>query len=58
MDLVEPSMSSWLSEAILKASSRRVNNNNNNKMKRSPPKHDIKRVELQITGKIDNVVNG
>ncbi|XP_026315881.1 protein phosphatase 1 regulatory subunit 12A isoform X8 [Hyposmocoma kahamanoa] len=57
MDLVDPSMSAWLSEAIIKASSRRVNNNNNNKTKRSPPKHDIKRVELQITGQNDNVVN-
>lgn len=58
MDLVEQTMAAWLSETIKKTSSRRVNNNNNNKTKRSPPKHDIKRVELQITGQNDNVVNG
>ncbi|XP_038216128.1 protein phosphatase 1 regulatory subunit 12B isoform X8 [Zerene cesonia] len=60
MDLVDPSISSWLAEASLKAP-RRVNNNNNNnnnKRKRSPPKHDVKRVELQITGQPDTIVNG
>ncbi|XP_038216125.1 protein phosphatase 1 regulatory subunit 12B isoform X5 [Zerene cesonia] len=59
MDLVDPSISSWLAEASLKAP-RRVNNNNNNnnnKRKRSPPKHDVKRVELQITGQPDTIVN-
>ncbi|CAH2035039.1 unnamed protein product, partial [Iphiclides podalirius] len=59
MDLVDPSISTWLAEASLKAS-RRVNNNNNNnnnKRKRSPPRHDVKRVELQITGQTDNIVN-
>ncbi|XP_072930830.1 protein phosphatase 1 regulatory subunit 12C isoform X9 [Epargyreus clarus] len=59
MDLVDPTISSWLAEASLKAP-RRVNNNNNNnnKAKRSPPRHDVKRIELQITGQTDNVVNG
>nr|XP_026500888.1 protein phosphatase 1 regulatory subunit 12B isoform X6 [Vanessa tameamea] len=59
MDLVDPSISTWLAEASLKAP-RRVNNNNNNnnKRKRSPPRHDVKRVELQITGQTDNVING
>ncbi|XP_049885229.1 protein phosphatase 1 regulatory subunit 12B-like isoform X3 [Pectinophora gossypiella] len=58
MDLVDPSISSWLAEASLKASPRRMNNNNNNnKRKRSPPQHDVKRVELQITGQTENVVN-
>lgn len=59
MDLVDPSISSWLAEAALKAP-RRVNNNNNNnnKRKRSPPRHDVKRVELQITGQTDNIING
>ncbi|XP_072930829.1 protein phosphatase 1 regulatory subunit 12C isoform X8 [Epargyreus clarus] len=58
MDLVDPTISSWLAEASLKAP-RRVNNNNNNnnKAKRSPPRHDVKRIELQITGQTDNVVN-
>ncbi|XP_050361088.1 protein phosphatase 1 regulatory subunit 12A isoform X2 [Nymphalis io] len=58
MDLVDPSISTWLAEASLKAP-RRVNNNNNNnnKRKRSPPRHDVKRVELQITGQTDNVIN-
>ncbi|CAK1588476.1 unnamed protein product [Parnassius mnemosyne] len=59
MDLVDPSISSWLAEASLKAP-RRVNNNNNNnnnKRKRSPPRHDVKRVELQITGQTDNIIN-
>lgn len=61
MDLVDPSISTWLAEASLKAP-RRVNNNNNNnnnnKRKRSPPRHDVKRVELQITGQTDKIVNG
>ncbi|XP_061712658.1 protein phosphatase 1 regulatory subunit 12A isoform X6 [Cydia pomonella] len=52
MDLVDPSISSWLADAILKAP-RRVNNNNKRKL--SPPRHEVKRVELQITG---DVVNG
>ncbi|CAH2103622.1 unnamed protein product [Euphydryas editha] len=59
MDLVDPSISTWLAEASLKAP-RRVNNNNNNnnnKRKRSPPRHDVKRVELQITGQTDNIIN-
>ncbi|CAK1554631.1 unnamed protein product [Leptosia nina] len=51
MDLVDPSIAAWLEEASLKAP-RRVNNNN--KRKRSPPRHDVKRVELQITGQPDN----
>ncbi|XP_053624215.1 protein phosphatase 1 regulatory subunit 12A isoform X14 [Plodia interpunctella] len=60
MDLADPSISAWLSEATLKVP-RRVNNNNNNnnnKRKRSPPRHDVKRVELEITGQTDNNVNG
>ncbi|KAJ2954185.1 hypothetical protein O0L34_g2420 [Tuta absoluta] len=65
MDLVDPSIAAWLSEAALKASPRRVNNNNNNKRRRSPPRQlppqspaqrDMKRVELQITGQ-DTVIN-
>ncbi|CAG5039475.1 unnamed protein product [Parnassius apollo] len=58
MDLVDPSISSWLAEALLKTP-RRINNNNNNnnKRKRSPPRHDVKRVELQITGQTDNIIN-
>ncbi|XP_063546429.1 protein phosphatase 1 regulatory subunit 12B isoform X6 [Cydia strobilella] len=52
MDLVDPSISSWLADATLKAP-RRVNNNNKRKL--SPPRHEVKRVELQITG---DVVNG
>ncbi|XP_052751343.1 protein phosphatase 1 regulatory subunit 12A isoform X13 [Galleria mellonella] len=58
MDLVDPSISSWLAEATLKAPRRVNNNNNNNKRKRSPPRHDVKRVELEITGQTDNIVNG
>lgn len=50
MDLVDPSMSSWLAAAI-KAPSRlkNINNNNNNvnKRKRSPPRHDTKRSSVQ-----------
>ncbi|XP_052751336.1 protein phosphatase 1 regulatory subunit 12B isoform X2 [Galleria mellonella] len=57
MDLVDPSISSWLAEATLKAPRRVNNNNNNNKRKRSPPRHDVKRVELEITGQTDNIVN-
>ena len=57
MDLVDPSISTWLAEASLKAP-RRVNNNNNNKRKRSPPRIDVKRVvEIQIAGQTD-VING
>ncbi|XP_063372807.1 protein phosphatase 1 regulatory subunit 12C isoform X2 [Cydia amplana] len=51
MDLVDPSISSWLGEATLKAP-RRVNNNNKRKL--SPPRHEVKRVELQITGDVIN----
>ncbi|XP_061712576.1 protein phosphatase 1 regulatory subunit 12C isoform X5 [Cydia pomonella] len=51
MDLVDPSISSWLADAILKAP-RRVNNNNKRKL--SPPRHEVKRVELQITGDVVN----
>ncbi|XP_060809462.1 protein phosphatase 1 regulatory subunit 12A isoform X5 [Amyelois transitella] len=59
MDLVDPSISAWLADATLKAP-RRVNNNNNNNNKRkcSPPRHEVKRVELEITGQTDNNVNG
>ncbi|XP_041986643.1 protein phosphatase 1 regulatory subunit 12B isoform X2 [Aricia agestis] len=57
MDLVDPSISTWLAEASLKAPRRVNNNNNNNKRKHSPPRHDVKRVELQITGKDENIVN-
>ncbi|XP_060809461.1 protein phosphatase 1 regulatory subunit 12B isoform X4 [Amyelois transitella] len=58
MDLVDPSISAWLADATLKAP-RRVNNNNNNNNKRkcSPPRHEVKRVELEITGQTDNNVN-
>ncbi|XP_028156971.1 protein phosphatase 1 regulatory subunit 12B isoform X7 [Ostrinia furnacalis] len=50
VDLADPSISAWLSEAVMKLP-RRINNNNN-KRKRSPPKqYDAKRVvELHITG--------
>ncbi|XP_063546430.1 protein phosphatase 1 regulatory subunit 12A isoform X7 [Cydia strobilella] len=51
MDLVDPSISSWLADATLKAP-RRVNNNNKRKL--SPPRHEVKRVELQITGDVVN----
>ncbi|KAM3968669.1 myosin binding subunit isoform 2-T2 [Aphomia sociella] len=57
MDLVDPSISSWLADATLKAPRRVNNNNNNNKRKRSPPRHDVKRVELEITGQTENIVN-
>ncbi|XP_073956298.1 myosin binding subunit isoform X3 [Choristoneura fumiferana] len=50
MDLVDPTISSWLAEATLKAPRRVNNNNNNNKRKLSPPRQEVKRVELQITG--------
>ncbi|XP_069364875.1 protein phosphatase 1 regulatory subunit 12A isoform X3 [Maniola hyperantus] len=58
LDLADPSISTWLAEASMKAP-RRINNNNNNnnKRKRSPPRHDMKRVELEITGKTDSVIN-
>ncbi|RVE52185.1 hypothetical protein evm_003104 [Chilo suppressalis] len=59
VDLVDPSISAWLTEAVSKLP-RRVNNNNNlnNKRKRSPPKFDSKRVvELHITGQNDNQIN-
>ncbi|XP_037299704.1 protein phosphatase 1 regulatory subunit 12A isoform X3 [Manduca sexta] len=54
MDLVDPSISSWLEEAT-----RRVNNNNNiNKRKLSPPRHEqVKRIDIEITGQTDKVVN-
>ncbi|XP_028156974.1 protein phosphatase 1 regulatory subunit 12B isoform X10 [Ostrinia furnacalis] len=56
VDLADPSISAWLSEAVMKLP-RRINNNNN-KRKRSPPKqYDAKRVvELHITGQ--DAVNG
>ncbi|XP_048488936.1 protein phosphatase 1 regulatory subunit 12B isoform X3 [Plutella xylostella] len=48
LDLVDPTISSWLSDAIMKAPKRiknnNNNNNNNNKRKRSPPRHEVKRV--------------
>ncbi|KAL0902171.1 hypothetical protein ABMA27_000108 [Loxostege sticticalis] len=52
LDLADPSISAWLSEAVMKLPRRINNNNNNNKRKRSPPKqYDAKRVvELHITG--------
>ncbi|XP_073956331.1 myosin binding subunit isoform X8 [Choristoneura fumiferana] len=56
MDLVDPTISSWLAEATLKAPRRVNNNNNNNKRKLSPPRQEVKRVELQITGQ--DAVNG
>ncbi|XP_047523674.1 protein phosphatase 1 regulatory subunit 12B-like isoform X13 [Pieris napi] len=43
LDLVDPSISAWLKEAAQKAP-HRVNNN----VKRTPQKHDVKSVELQI----------
>ncbi|OWR50492.1 hypothetical protein KGM_203899 [Danaus plexippus plexippus] len=57
LDLVDPSISTWLAEAALKAP-RRINNNNNNINKlKSPLRNDVKRVELQITGQDDNIIN-
>ncbi|KAL0902169.1 hypothetical protein ABMA27_000108 [Loxostege sticticalis] len=58
LDLADPSISAWLSEAVMKLPRRINNNNNNNKRKRSPPKqYDAKRVvELHITGQ--DTVNG
>ncbi|XP_047523675.1 protein phosphatase 1 regulatory subunit 12A-like isoform X14 [Pieris napi] len=54
LDLVDPSISAWLKEAAQKAP-HRVNNN----VKRTPQKHDVKSVELQINNsdKI-TIVNG
>ncbi|XP_021185817.1 protein phosphatase 1 regulatory subunit 12B isoform X2 [Helicoverpa armigera] len=46
LDLVDPGMSSWLTEAM---NAQRRMNNNNNKRKRSPPQHDSKRVDIEIT---------
>ncbi|CAH4038586.1 unnamed protein product [Pieris brassicae] len=43
LDLVDPSISAWLKEAAQKAP-HRVNNN----VKRTPQKHDVKSVEIQI----------
>nr|XP_049695360.1 protein phosphatase 1 regulatory subunit 12A isoform X8 [Helicoverpa armigera] len=56
LDLVDPGMSSWLTEAM---NAQRRMNNNNNKRKRSPPQHDSKRVDIEITPQQpEKVVNG
>ncbi|XP_075991339.1 myosin binding subunit isoform X3 [Anticarsia gemmatalis] len=47
MDLVDPSITQWLADAMQQQ--RRQNNNNINKRKRSPPQHDAKRVDIEIT---------
>ncbi|XP_045784316.1 protein phosphatase 1 regulatory subunit 12B isoform X7 [Maniola jurtina] len=57
LEIADPSISTWLSEASMKAPRRINNNNNNNKRKRSPSRHEMKRVELEITEKTDNVIN-
>uniref|UniRef100_A0A2A4K1R9 cGMP-dependent protein kinase interacting domain-containing protein n=1 Tax=Heliothis virescens TaxID=7102 RepID=A0A2A4K1R9_HELVI len=54
LDLVDPGMSSWLSEAM---NAQRRMNNNNNKRKRSPPQHEAKRVDIEITPQPEKVVN-
>ncbi|XP_045530855.1 protein phosphatase 1 regulatory subunit 12A-like isoform X11 [Pieris brassicae] len=51
LDLVDPSISAWLKEAAQKAP-HRVNNN----VKRTPQKHDVKSVEIQIHN--SDIVNG
>ncbi|XP_062524195.1 protein phosphatase 1 regulatory subunit 12A isoform X48 [Bombyx mori] len=53
LDLVDPSISSWLEEAALKAP-RRVNNN---KRKLSPPRHEVKRIDIEIKGQAEKIVN-
>ncbi|XP_075991345.1 myosin binding subunit isoform X8 [Anticarsia gemmatalis] len=57
MDLVDPSITQWLADAMQQQ--RRQNNNNINKRKRSPPQHDAKRVDIEITPQQpEKVVNG
>lgn len=58
MDLVDPSISQWLAEAMQQQ--RRYNNNNINKNKRNLPQHDTntKRVDIEITPEpTEKVVN-
>ncbi|XP_050559939.1 protein phosphatase 1 regulatory subunit 12B isoform X37 [Spodoptera frugiperda] len=55
MDLVDPTMTSWLADAM---NAQRRMNNNNNKRKRSPPQHDAKRVDIEINSQPEKVVNG
>ncbi|XP_050683162.1 protein phosphatase 1 regulatory subunit 12B isoform X7 [Leptidea sinapis] len=54
MDLVDQSVSAWLSDAIVRA----TRCANNNKRKISPPKHEVKRAEPKTTADTDNIVNG
>ncbi|XP_050559934.1 protein phosphatase 1 regulatory subunit 12C isoform X31 [Spodoptera frugiperda] len=54
MDLVDPTMTSWLADAM---NAQRRMNNNNNKRKRSPPQHDAKRVDIEINSQPEKVVN-
>lgn len=54
VDLVDPAISSWLTEACLKAPKRIKNNNNNNKRKLSPPKLDVKQQNTRNTDKNSN----
>ncbi|XP_050683161.1 protein phosphatase 1 regulatory subunit 12B isoform X6 [Leptidea sinapis] len=53
MDLVDQSVSAWLSDAIVRA----TRCANNNKRKISPPKHEVKRAEPKTTADTDNIVN-
>lgn len=54
MDLVDPSMSAWLADAL--NLQRRINNNNH-KRRRTPPQHDAKG-DIEITPQSDKAVNG
>lgn len=57
MDLVDTGISQWLADAMQQQ--RRYNNNNINKPKRTPPQHDTKRVDIEITPQQpEKIVNG
>ncbi|XP_068628838.1 protein phosphatase 1 regulatory subunit 12A-like isoform X2 [Battus philenor] len=63
MDLVDPSISSWLADVLVKGSTgiKNKNNNNNNlsnhnKRKCSEPRHDVKRVDLQTENNVNDKI--
>ncbi|KAJ8737912.1 hypothetical protein PYW08_000507 [Mythimna loreyi] len=56
LELVDPGMLSFLHDAMKAA--RRKANNNNVIRKRSPPQHEAKRVDIEITPQPEKVVNG
>ncbi|KAJ8736877.1 hypothetical protein PYW07_000148 [Mythimna separata] len=55
LELVDPGMLSFLHDAMKAA--RRKANNNNVIRKRSPPQHEAKRVDIEITPQPEKVVN-